>query len=348
MNRRLLAVGLVAALGIGGLVAYVALSGGGVPQLFPPVERCEASADGRHVELDLEQSGNAALIAAISVRRGMPARAATIALAAAYQESDLRNLDYGDRDSVGLFQQRPSQGWGTRAQILDPEHSITAFYDALEQVDGYRELPVTEAAQRVQRSGFPDAYADHEPDARVLASALTGNSRAAFWCTVDDDRDEQAADLDDSGLTARAASVRADLARTFGELPLGGFAPGGVRDGHMAGIGALRGTCDRRLRAAGLPRQPAPRLGHRQLPCRPGRSARHQHRDLRRPGMAGGPALARGVARLPGPGVGQGRPEHSRAPRSRPRRRRSLTHPGARFPAFSNSSVERASSRLDQ
>jgi hypothetical protein len=241
VNRRLLAVALVAALGIGGLVAYVALNGGGVPQLFPPVERCEASADGRHVELDLEQSGNAALIAAISVRRGMPARAATIALAAAYQESDLRNLDYGDRDSVGLFQQRPSQGWGTRAQILDREHAITAFYDALEQVDGYRELPVTEAAQRVQRSGFPDAYADHEPDARVLASALTGNSRAAFWCTVDDDRDEQAADLDDSGLTARATSVRADLARTFGELPLGGFAPGGVRDGHMAGSAHYEG-----------------------------------------------------------------------------------------------------------
>jgi hypothetical protein len=240
VTRRLLAVALVATLGIGGLVAYVALNRGGV-RLFPPVERCEASADGRHVELDLEQSGNAALIAAISVRRGMPARAATIALAAAYQESDLRNLDYGDRDSVGLFQQRPSQGWGTRAQILDPEHSITAFYDALEQVDGYRELPVTEAAQRVQRSGFPDAYADHEPDARVLASALTGNSRAAFWCTVDDDRDEQAADLDDSGLTARAATVRADLARTFGELPLGGFAPGGVRDGHMAGSAHYEG-----------------------------------------------------------------------------------------------------------
>jgi hypothetical protein len=240
VTRRLLAVALVAALGIGGLVAYVALNVGGVT-LFPPVELCEASADGRHVELDLEQSGNAALIAAISVRRGMPARAATIALAAAYQESDLRNLEYGDRDSVGLFQQRPSQGWGTRDEILDPEHAITAFYDALERVDGYRELPVTEAAQLVQRSGFPDAYADHEPDARVLASALTGNSRAAFWCTVDDDRDKQAAELDDSGLTGRAAAVRADLARTFGDLPLGGFAPGGVRDGHMAGSAHYEG-----------------------------------------------------------------------------------------------------------
>ena len=102
-------------------------------------------------------------------------------------------------------------------------------------MDGYESMPVTEAAQEVQRSGFPEAYADHEQDARVLASALTGNSRAAFWCTVDDDRDADSPALDEAGLTARAAEVRADLARTFGDLPLGGFAPGGVHDGHMEG-----------------------------------------------------------------------------------------------------------------
>ena len=112
--------------------------GGSLPALAPPVEECRATAAGHVVELDLEQASNAALIAAISVRRGMPARAATIALATAYQESDLRNLEYGDRDSLGLFQQRPSQGWGTREQVLDPDHSINAFYDALERIDGYR------------------------------------------------------------------------------------------------------------------------------------------------------------------------------------------------------------------
>jgi hypothetical protein len=165
----------------------------------------------------------------------MPARAATIALATAYQESGLRNVEYGDRDSLGLFQQRPSQGWGTRAQILDPYYATNAFYEALAQVDGYTALPITEAAQRVQRSAFPGAYADHEQDARVLASALTGNSKAAFWCTVDDGRDEVSADLDGTGLTERAAAVRADLAEAFGELPLGGFAPDGVREGHMQG-----------------------------------------------------------------------------------------------------------------
>ena len=235
MTRRLLAILVVAALAFGGAAAFVTWRGGSLPPLIPAVEECQAQVDGHLVELDLEQSRYAALIAAISVQRGMPARAATIALATAYQESDLRNLEYGDRDSVGLFQQRPSQGWGTPDQLQDPTYATNAFYDALAQVDGYESMPVTEAAQEVQRSGFPEAYADHEQDARVLASALTGNSRAAFWCTVDDDRDADSPALDEAGLTARAAEVRADLARTFGDLPLGGFAPGGVRDGHMEG-----------------------------------------------------------------------------------------------------------------
>jgi hypothetical protein len=235
VTRRLLAILVVAALAFGAAAAFVTWRGGSLPPLTPAVEECRAEVDGHLVELDLEQSRYAALVAAISVQRGMPARAATIALATAYQESDLRNLEYGDRDSVGLFQQRPSQGWGTPEQLLDPAYAANAFYDALAQVDGYESMPVTEAAQEVQRSAFPDAYGDHEQDARVLASALTGNSRAAFWCTVDDDRDADSPALDEAGLTGRAAEVRADVARTFGDLPLGGFAPGGVRDGHMEG-----------------------------------------------------------------------------------------------------------------
>ena len=174
MTRRLLAILVVAALAFGGAAAFVTWRGGSLP-LVPAVEECQARVDGHLVELDLEQSRYAALITAISVQRGMPARAATIALATAYQESDLRNLEYGDRDSVGLFQQRPSQGWGTADQLQDPTYAANAFYDALARVDGYESMPVTEAAQEVQRSGFPEAYADHEQDARVLASALTGN-----------------------------------------------------------------------------------------------------------------------------------------------------------------------------
>jgi hypothetical protein len=165
----------------------------------------------------------------------MPARAASIALATAYQESKLYNLESGDRDSLGLFQQRPSQGWGSRQQILNPYLATTAFYDALQRVDGYETMRVTEAAQEVQRSGFPEAYADHEADARVLASALTGQSFHAFNCSVDDDADAASRKLTKIGLTRRAAAVRREVEAVFGDLPLGGFAAGGVRDGHMEG-----------------------------------------------------------------------------------------------------------------
>ncbi|WP_222847668.1 hypothetical protein [Nocardioides dongxiaopingii] len=198
-------------------------------------EGCTATVDGRSVDVSVEQAENASLIAAISVRRGLPARAASIALATAYQESDLVNIDHGDRDSVGLFQQRPSQGWGSVEEILDPVYSTNAFYDALEDVGDYRDLEITVAAQAVQRSAFPGAYADHEDDARVLASALTGQSGSSFACEVDGDVDEDSPDLNRRGLTARADAVRDDVQQAFGELPTGGFAPGGVSTGHMEG-----------------------------------------------------------------------------------------------------------------
>jgi hypothetical protein len=202
---------------------------------FEPEEQCTATVDGSTVVLDPEQAANAALITAIGVARGMPARAATIALATAYQESELANLEYGDADSLGLFQQRPSQGWGTDEQVLDPVYATNAFYDALADVDGYQSMEVTDAAQTVQRSGFPEAYADHEADARVLASALTGNSPGAFSCTVDGDVEEAGDRLRDSGLVRRADAVRRELEAVFGDLSLGGFEPGGVSSGHMEG-----------------------------------------------------------------------------------------------------------------
>jgi hypothetical protein len=136
--------------------------------------RCTVTIDGASSTLTAEQADNAALIAATALRRELPAHAVTVALAAAMQESDLRNLDYGDRDSVGLFQQRPSQGWGTVEQIRDPRFAANSFYDHLKEVAGWQQLPVTEAAQAVQRSGHPLGYADHEADARLWARALTG------------------------------------------------------------------------------------------------------------------------------------------------------------------------------
>ena len=173
------------------------------------------------VVLTDEQARNASLIAAIAVRRGLPAHAATIALATALQESKLYNLRGGDRDSLGLFQQRPSQGWGTPRQILDPIHATNAFYDALQRVPGYQTLPVTKAAQEVQHSGFPDAYASYEGDARVLASALTGYSPAAFWCHLPAPPDPTA------GGARRPRELETALRPAFGNVEVS-VASGGV------------------------------------------------------------------------------------------------------------------------
>ena len=74
---------------------------------------------------------------------------------------------FGDRDSLGLFQQRPSQGWGTAEQILNPEYSTNRFYDALVKVDGYTDMDIAEAAQAVQRSAAGEAYAQHESRRRA-------------------------------------------------------------------------------------------------------------------------------------------------------------------------------------
>jgi hypothetical protein len=165
----------------------------------------------------------------------------SIALATAFQESKLVNIDYGDRDSVGLFQQRPSQGWGTAEQILDPVYATNAFYDALEKIEGYEDMAITEAAQQVQRSAYPSAYADHEEDARALASALTGYSPATFSCDLDGGAPSASEKLVDSGLTARADAVRQDVLERYGDLDLGGFAPGGVETGHMEGSAHYEG-----------------------------------------------------------------------------------------------------------
>jgi len=147
-------------------------------------EYCVADVGAVRAQVDLEQGRWAALIAAIAQRRGLPPRATTIAIATAFQESKLHNLTYGDRDSLGLFQQRPSQGWGTPAQVRDPRHAIGAFYDALIKVKGYEAMKITDAAQRVQRSAHPGAYAQHEDYARALASALRGYSPAKFTCQI--------------------------------------------------------------------------------------------------------------------------------------------------------------------
>ena len=174
----------------------------------PLVQRCSAVLEGTAWHLETDQADTAALLAGTSLRRGLPARATTIALATGLQESKLRNIDHGDRDSLGIFQQRPSQGWGTPEQVTDPVYATNAFYDALVEVAGYEELPITEAAQAVQRSGFPDAYAQHETRSRAWANALYGYTPGALTCT-----------LGEAEGTGDPGAIAARVARDLGELP---------------------------------------------------------------------------------------------------------------------------------
>ncbi|CAL9550328.1 hypothetical protein SUDANB96_04437 [Streptomyces sp. enrichment culture] len=171
----------------------------------PDCRVVSADGDGEYA-FTPEQAVNAATITAVGVNRGLPERAVTIALATALQESALRNIEHGDRDSLGLFQQRPSQGWGTPRQIMDPTYAAGMFYDHLVKVPDYERLALTDAAQRVQRSGYPLAYAKHEPDATLLAAALTGRAAATLTCEG----------RPAGGAATGPDAVRAALVRDFG------------------------------------------------------------------------------------------------------------------------------------
>ncbi|MPZ28317.1 MAG: hypothetical protein GEV12_18370 [Micromonosporaceae bacterium] len=150
-------------------------------------EEEEPAAPGPVGGLDQKQMERAATIVWVGQDMGLPEQASVVALATALQESQLRVLastavpeSYShpndgvgsDHDSVGLFQQRPSMGWGTVADCMDPESSARTFYAHLQQVSGWKDLPITVAAQTVQVSAFPDHYAKHESLARQLVAAL--------------------------------------------------------------------------------------------------------------------------------------------------------------------------------
>ncbi|MDX8143303.1 M23 family metallopeptidase [Lentzea sp. BCCO 10_0061] len=158
------------------LVVLVAAVVGGIAGLFGDSNRTDCAAVGSTTTdvagYDPDQMANAATIVAVGKQMNVPTRGWVIAIATAMQESGLRNLDYGDRDSLGLFQQRPSQGWGTPAQIMTPTYSATQFYQHLLAVPGWQAMSLTNAAQTVQRSGFPDAYARHELAARIIVAAV--------------------------------------------------------------------------------------------------------------------------------------------------------------------------------
>lgn len=175
---------------------------------------CEARADGDVMPLDLDQAANASTIAAVALRRKLPERAAVIAYATALQESHLRNLESGDRDSVGLFQQRPSQGWGSPEKLKDPVYATGRFFGALVKVKDYTGLPVHEAAQKVQRSADGGAYAQHEAEAKVLAEAFTGRAYGAVRCWYPPNKRKKHSDT-----KGALAELRLELKRTDkGEL----------------------------------------------------------------------------------------------------------------------------------
>lgn len=120
-----------------------------------------------------EMITNAQLVINAGVAANVPKEGQVIAIATTLVESGLVNLDHGDRDSVGLFQQRPSQGWGTVDQIMDPTYAAGKFYEALLQVGGWASMQPGDAAQAVQRSAFPDRYAERIGDATSIVASVT-------------------------------------------------------------------------------------------------------------------------------------------------------------------------------
>lgn len=200
----LLVMGVLAAL-IASVVAFIARWPERNTAGPLPAQGCMVTVDDFTTTLSWEQSYYVSIIVGESIRRGLPARAATIALVTAYQESGIRNLDYGDRDSVGLFQQRPSQGWGSVEQIMDPWYSAGQFYDHLVRVPDWETGVINDVAQAVQRSGHPDEYGKHEQKGRAWASALTGYSPATVSC------------VDRSADPANAAEITDFVERVWGE-----------------------------------------------------------------------------------------------------------------------------------
>lgn len=142
--------------------------------------RVDGGIHGGGLELSPQQAGNAAVINQVALDDDIAPtdRAVVIALATAIQESGLNNLDHGDRDSLGLFQQRPSQGWGTPAQVMNPAYAAQQFYRHLQHVPDWWSVPLWQAAQAVQRSALPAAYQKWQWKAEKLAQFLAADTCA--------------------------------------------------------------------------------------------------------------------------------------------------------------------------
>ena len=167
---------LAVLLGIGGYAAYTTYQHFVTRLLTVP--GCQAGTGANALPLDFGQAADAAIIAGVAVREHLPRKALAIAYATAFQESKLENLDYGDLDSVGVFQQRPSQGWGTTAELEDPAYAAAAFFGALVKIPGYASMPVYQAAQDVQHSADGSAYEQYTHAGTLLAADFTAAPHA--------------------------------------------------------------------------------------------------------------------------------------------------------------------------
>jgi cell wall-associated NlpC family hydrolase len=173
MNTVLL-LGCAAALVATPVVVLVLLSGGSTA-----AQAASCGQPGTQTTLGpltADQIANATVIVDVGEQMVVPAYGQVIAVATALQESGLHDLNYGDADSLGLFQQRPSQGWGAPTQIVDPRDAATAFYDHLLAVPGWEAMTLTQAAQTVQRSAFPDAYAKWQDEAVGIVQQFAGGT----------------------------------------------------------------------------------------------------------------------------------------------------------------------------
>jgi hypothetical protein len=197
-------------LGVGGYAAYTAYQHFVTRLLTVP--GCQAGTGASATPLDFAQTADAASIAGVAVSEHLPRKALTIAYATALQEAKLENPGYGDLDSVGVFQQRPSEGWGRADQLQNPTFAARAFFGALVKVPGYTRLPVYEAAQDVQRSADGYAYQQWAPTGAALAAAFTATPHAVTcWY----DPATQAAS-DGVGTRLDLAAAARSLEGTFG------------------------------------------------------------------------------------------------------------------------------------
>jgi hypothetical protein len=202
---------IVVLLAIAGYVGYSAYRHF-VTQILT-VPGCQAGTGVNAIPLDFGQAADTATIAGVAAQEQLPRQALTIAYATAMQESKLENLDYGTDDSVGIFQQRPSQGWGTVAELENPVYATTAFFHALVKVPDYTGLPVDEAAQDVQRSADGSAYQQYAQLGAALAAYFTATPHAVTcWY----DPVTQASSEGVSSTLNLAAAVRG-LDETFGQ-----------------------------------------------------------------------------------------------------------------------------------